>query len=86
MPAPTDSRREPTVADEYTPTTEQVRETYAALCKTDAADVEFDRWIAAHDRATAARAWDEAVRSMRYEDGTPVELVTNINPYREETP
>lgn len=30
----------------------------------------------------AAAAWDTAVSVMRYEDGTPVELVTVINPYR----
>ena len=35
--------------DDYTPTTEQVCETYAALCKTEAAADEFSRWIAAHD-------------------------------------
>ena len=34
---------------DFIPTTEQVRETYSALCKTDAADAEFDRWLAAHD-------------------------------------
>ena len=43
---------------EYTPTTEQVRETYAALCKTEAAADEFSHWLAAHDaeiRETATR-------------------------------
>ena len=45
-----------------------------------------DDELAAHDRETAARAWDEAVRAMRYEDGTPVELVANVNPYREGDP
>ena len=37
------------MADEFVPTTEQVRETYAALCKTEAAAAEFDRYLAAHD-------------------------------------
>ena len=32
-----------------------------------------------------ADAWDEAVASMRYEDGTPVQLVSVVNPYRPET-
>ena len=31
-----------------------------------------------------ADAWDEAVASMRYEDGTPVQLVSVVNPYRTE--
>lgn len=47
---------------------------------------QFDRWLAALVRAACATAWDAAVWSMRYEDGTPVELVTNINPYREGDP
>lgn len=32
----------------------------------------------------AAVGWDAAVASMKYEDGTPVELAANINPYRKE--
>jgi hypothetical protein len=30
----------------------------------------------------AAVGWDAAVAAMRYEDGTPVELALNHNPYR----
>ena len=30
----------------------------------------------------AAAGWDAAVASMRYEDGSPVELVAVMNPYR----
>lgn len=30
----------------------------------------------------AAIGWDEAVASLRYEDGTPVEIVKVVNPYR----
>ena len=30
----------------------------------------------------AERAWDHAVGSMRYEDGSPVEIVSVTNPYR----
>lgn len=29
-----------------------------------------------------AQGWDAAVASMRYEDGTPVEVALNTNPYR----
>lgn len=29
-----------------------------------------------------AEAWDAAVASMRYEDGSRVEIVASINPYR----
>lgn len=31
----------------------------------------------------AAVGWDAAVAAMKYEDGTPVELALNHNPYRE---
>ena len=30
----------------------------------------------------AAQAWDEAVASMRYEDGSPVGVVRVVNPYQ----
>lgn len=72
----------------YTPSMDELRK-YAAtgmrveghggdlVC--DANDLaEFDRAIAA-DRA---RVWDEAVAAITYEDGTPIDLVRNVNPYR----
>ncbi|WP_102508123.1 hypothetical protein [Sanguibacter massiliensis] len=69
---------------DYTPTTEQVRE---AASPSGAVAVEpdaFSRWLAAHDRETAARAWDEGY-TVGYGDGTddrdPDE---SPNPYREE--
>ena len=34
-------------------------------------------------RRAQAVAWEEAVRSMRYEDGTPVEIVAVVNPFLE---
>lgn len=33
-------------------------------------------------REKQAEAWDAAVAAMVYEDGTPVQAVKNINPYR----
>lgn len=30
-----------------------------------------------------AQGWDAAVASLRYEDGTPVDVVTTVNPYRQ---
>lgn len=36
-------------------------------------------------REVAATGWDNAVRAMRYEEGTPVELVAVVNPYRKDT-
>jgi hypothetical protein len=30
----------------------------------------------------AAIGWDAAVAAMSYEDGTPVEVVSMVNPYR----
>lgn len=32
--------------------------------------------------AGAAIGWDAAVSRMTYEDGTPVEIAANVNPYR----
>lgn len=72
------------MADEFTPTTEQVCETYAALCGTEAAAAEFWRWLAAHDRDTLARAWDEGAEAGRlnaYEHRPGREM---HNPYRVE--
>lgn len=37
---------------------------------------------AEHDRQVAERAWDACVASMKYEDGSPVEIVASVNPYR----
>jgi len=34
-------------------------------------------------RDAAAIGWDAAVKAMRYEDGTPVEIVAMTNPYRD---
>lgn len=39
--------------------------------------------LQASARQIAANAWDQAVAAMRYPDGTPVELMTNNNPYRQ---
>ena len=33
-------------------------------------------------REAAAIGWDAAVAAMRYEDGTPVEIASMVNPYR----
>jgi hypothetical protein len=33
-------------------------------------------------KAAAAAGWDAAVSRMTYEDGTPVEIAQNVNPYR----
>lgn len=35
-------------------------------------------------REAAAMGWDAAVAAMKYEDGTPVEIVAMVNPYRAE--
>ena len=39
-------------------------------------------WHAEELRQAKEQAWDAVINAMQYEDGTPVELVTNINPYR----
>ncbi len=37
-------------------------------------------------REAAALGFDVAVRSMRYEDGTPVEVMAIVNPFRDTEP
>lgn len=43
----------------------------------------FDKWLAEHDRKIAAAAWDAAVAAIVHEDGTPVNVSVNKNPYKE---
>ena len=43
---------------------------------------QFNDWLAEQLRQAKEQAWDAVINVMKYEDGTPVELVTNINPYR----
>lgn len=69
----------------YTPSLDEVRGRHNANARLEAmtwrqADAQFDRMIA----KVRADAWDQAVRAMRYEDGTPVEIVSMVNPYRNE--
>jgi hypothetical protein len=37
-------------------------------------------------REAAAIGWDACVAALRHEDGTPVEVVTMVNPYRAAPP
>ena len=43
----------------YTPTTEEVRNGYAAFWWPVGAGVQFDRWLAEHDRVVIAKAFHE---------------------------
>lgn len=81
---------------DYTPTTEEVRRDYVACNSSPQASMsddgvmvgdasyEFDRWLAAHDREVAEKAWDEGfMRANRLVNcrmcrGT---TVPKINPY-----
>lgn len=76
------------MADEYTPTTEDVREWYADSVDRLGGEAEFDRWLAAHDRETAARAWDEGYRQGRSDqaDHSMYHETHTANPYREGDP
>ena len=60
---------EPTVADEYTPTTEQVRGHFAASpmapSPREFARGAFDRWLAARDREVAAKALRDAAQIVQ---------------------
>lgn len=78
------------MADEYTPTTEQVRASALGFTMLRSPE-HWDNWLAAHDRATAARAWDEGAKAAwessgegwngEYPPGTEHDIP---NPYREE--
>ena len=59
--------------NDYTPTTEEVRDGYelnaSDLCRQPLGHrdhyAEFDRWLAEHDRQVKAEAWAEGVKSER---------------------
>lgn len=73
------------MADEYTPTTEQVRTHWTDVGF--AGDGEsFDRWLAAHDRETAARAWDEGYQASTDAELGHIAPAGATNPYREGDP
>lgn len=69
----------------HTPTTEEVRQHWTDI-GFGGDGPSFDRWLAEELRQAKEQAWDEVINAMKYEDGTPVELVTNINPYAKDTP
>lgn len=66
---------------EYTPTTEQVR-AFALGFGGMRSPEHWDNWLAAHDRETAARAWDEGAEAG-YDDAE-AGREEKCNPYREE--
>lgn len=45
-------------------------------------DGSVTNWARDIYRAGAAAGWDACLKSLRYEDGTPVEIVSFTNPYR----
>lgn len=51
----------------------------------EGAKSEFDRMIAKVRAEAKAEAWDECARSIVYEDGTPVEIASITNPYKEQS-
>lgn len=76
---------------EYTPTTDEVRERYAAaryyLDNEDhltESGREFDRWLAEHDRQVAERAWAKGFDSGYKEAGAGPHEDFSMNPYRKE--
>ena len=73
------------MADEHTPTTEDVRLVYGSDRDgwPDGRRLEaFSRWLAAHDAETAARAWDEGY-TAGYVDASDDRDPESPNPYRE---
>ena len=47
------------------------------------ASADTDAALRERDRAHRAEGWDAAVAAIQFDDGTPVELVAVVNPYRE---
>ena len=45
-------------------------------------DGSVSAWLLDIYRAGAAVGWDACMKSLQYEDGTPVEIVSFNNPYR----
>lgn len=66
---------------EYTPSTAEVRETWAEFVSDyyEGAYQDFDRWLA----SVKAEAWDEGFRYAAFAEGYLDELEEE-NPYREE--
>ena len=70
----------------WTPTTEYIRDSYDEVNRPFVrySEEEFDRWLAAHDREVAEKAWDEgfmranSLVNCRMCRGT---TVPKINPY-----
>ena len=54
------------------------------LCRLVNALEAADANNAERDRAVAELVWDACVAAMQNEDGTPVEIISNGNPYRRE--
>lgn len=71
--------------DEYTPTTEEIREGYVGLPADAYSDplvsAEFDRWLADHDAAI----WEQGKFAMiAYQQGARSKIPYPKNPYRGE--
>lgn len=79
---------------EYTPSTAEIRE-YVEVggeprpwmppepAMDAARAAAFDRWLSAHDREVAARAWDEGLDAAARVLVLPERAVQPDNPYRE---
>lgn len=80
------------MADEYTPTTEDVRLWYSVGVWNDGVGrdtdgSEFDRWLAKRDREVSAKAWGEGwAAGNAYAVDDFNRDGENTNPYREDGP
>lgn len=68
--------------DEYTPTIEEVRDAAGPDGATAIEHAAFDRFLAAHDREVAERAWEEGRLAALKNVAWPKEE-RETNPYRE---
>ena len=78
------------MADEYTPVTREIGSAY--VCDSLGAGIDeaearrrFSRWLTAHDRETAACAWDEGYQQGRSDqaDHSMYHQTHTANPHRE---
>lgn len=80
------------MTDEWTPTTENVRFAFSGCVEVSEAQIRmkrhgaaFDRWLAAHDREVAEKAWDEGHNAGWNEgvENAQGYFSQHDNPYRE---
>jgi len=72
----------------HNPDTYLVRTVYAGASPVPSyedRETAFNCWLETVRAEAKAEAWGECARSIVYEDGTPVEIASITNPYKEQS-